>query len=164
VNLVHDRYYVGTVLKDQQISLLANQAINDSPEFANQCDVSVATHNKIVLLTGHTRSWELWKRARQKVARIPGVRRIYNYIRVRKKPGGIDYLKDTWITAKIRSKIIANLDVDPRKVKVVTHCGTVYLMGRMQRREANIIAKMAKDTEGVKRVKRLFEYIVIVSL
>lgn len=161
-NLIHDRYYVATVLKDQHISLLASDELNNSPEFSGNGTISVATCNKIVLLTGHTKSWRLWRRARQKVARIPGVRHIYNYIKVSRKSKKVDYLKDTWITTKIRSKIIANFDLDPRKVKVVTHYGTVYLMGCLPRKQANIIKKMAKKTDGVKRVKTLFEYIVIV--
>jgi osmotically-inducible protein OsmY len=163
-NLVHDRYYIASALKDQHISLLANEAINNSPELVDKGSISVATCNKIVLLTGHTKSWNLWKKARQKVAKISGIRHIYNYIRVRKDPNSIDYLKDTWITTKVRTKIIANFDVDPRKVKVVTDSGTVYLMGCVQRKEANIIVKMAKNTDGVKRVKTLFEYIVISRL
>lgn len=161
VNMVHDRYYVTSALKDQHISLMAQDAINNSPELVDKCSISVATCNKIVLLTGHTKSWNLWKRARQKVARISGIRRIYNYIKVEKKPKKTDYIKDTWITTKIRTKIYTNFDVDPRKIKVVTDNGTVYLMGCMPRKQANIIVKMAKDTHGVKSVKRLFEYIVI---
>ena len=161
VNMIHDRYYVGSALKDQHISLLAQDAINNSPELVDKCSISVATCNKIVLLTGHTGSWHLSKRARQKVAKISGIRRIYNYIKVKKKPKKTDYIKDTWITAKIRTKIYANFDVDPRKIKVVTENGTVYLMGCMPRKQANLIVKMAKNTDGVKRIKRLFEYIVI---
>lgn len=160
-NLVHDRYYVTSVLKDQHISLLAQDAINNSPELVDECEVSVATCNRIVLLTGHTKSWSLWKKVRRKVAEISGVRRIYNYIKVKKKKSKFTYLKDTWITTKVRSKIITNFDVDPRKVKVITHGGTVYLMGCLPRKQANIIVKMAKETAGVKRVKTLFEYIVI---
>jgi len=161
-NLVHDRYYVTSALKDQHISLMASQALSNSPEFKDNCSISVATCNKIVLLTGHTKSWTLWKRARQKVARISGIRRIYNYIKVRKKLKTAEYLKDAWITTKIRTKIISNFDVDPRKIKVVTDNGTVYLMGCMPREQANMIVKMAKNTNGVKCIKRLFEYIVVV--
>jgi osmotically-inducible protein OsmY len=161
-NLVHDRYYVAKTLKDQHISLVASDVLNNSPEFVGNGDIYVATHNKIVLLTGHTKSWRLWRRARQKVARIPGVRHIYNFIIVSRKSKKVDYLKDTWITTKIRSKIVANFDVDPRKIKVVTHRGTVYLMGCLPRKEANIIRKIAQRTDGVKRVKTLFEYIIIV--
>lgn len=160
-NLVHDRYYVASALKDQHISLMAHEAINNSPELVEKSSICVATCNKIVLLTGHTKSWALWKKARQKVAKISGIKRIYNYIRVRKDAKSIEYLKDSWITTKVRTKIIANFDVDPRKVKVVTDNGTVYLMGCVPRKEANIIVKMARDTDGVKRVKTLFEYIVI---
>jgi osmotically-inducible protein OsmY len=161
-NLINDRHYVSSVLKDQNISFEAYDAINNSPEFIDRSNISVATHNSIVLLTGHTRSWKLWKKARKKIAKIPGVRHIYNYIKVKKNSPKLNYLSDTWITAKIRTKIIANLDVDPRKVKIVTHSGTVYLMGCMQRKEASIIVEMAKNTDGVKHVKTLFEYIVIV--
>ncbi|MCJ7773851.1 MAG: BON domain-containing protein [Desulfobacterales bacterium] len=160
-NIVHDRHYVSSALKDQHISLLAMETISNSPEFVEKSSISVATCNKIVLLTGHTNSWTLWNKARQKVAKISGIRRIYNYVKVKKDAKKIDYLKDTWITTKIRTKIIANFDVDPRKVKVVTDSGTVYLMGCVPRKEANIIVKMARNTDGVKRVKTLFEYIVI---
>jgi osmotically-inducible protein OsmY len=44
-------------------------------------------------------------------------------------------------------------------VKVVTERGTVYLMGMVTKREADDATQIARTTNGVKRVVRVFEYI-----
>ena len=44
-------------------------------------------------------------------------------------------------------------------VKVVTERGTVYLMGMVKHAEANDAAEIARTTDGVQRVVKVFEYI-----
>ena len=43
--------------------------------------------------------------------------------------------------------------------KVVTERGTVFLMGRVTQREADIATQVARTTKGVQRVVRVLEII-----
>jgi hyperosmotically inducible protein len=65
---------------------------------------------------------------------------------------------DAWITTKVKSKLAADPQVSATNVSVSTSEGEVALTGRVKtdtaRREA---IKLAKDTEGVKKVRDLIE-------
>ena len=69
--------------------------------------------------------------------------------------------KDTWITTVIKSKMIASNDIDPNKIKVVTENGMVYLLGIVPRKQADIATWLARNTDGVKSVVRIFYYVIM---
>jgi osmotically-inducible protein OsmY len=50
-------------------------------------------------------------------------------------------------------------NIDPKRVKVVTEAGAVYLMGLVTRAEGDLAADRAANIEGVERVVKVFEYI-----
>ena len=67
---------------------------------------------------------------------------------------GIDaYASDSWITSKVKSKLVAEKGINSLNISVTTTKGVVYLTGTtktVQQRE-QVIA-LATHTEGVKRV------------
>ena len=66
--------------------------------------------------------------------------------------------KDAWITAKVRSAMLADFSLNSTQIKVTTEDGTVYLMGIVTERQASTVTDIAKQIRGVKRVVKLFEY------
>ena len=48
---------------------------------------------------------------------------------------------------------------NPTHVKVVTEASAVYLLGLVNRKEADDATEIARTTSGVQKVIRLFEYI-----
>jgi osmotically-inducible protein OsmY len=66
---------------------------------------------------------------------------------------------DTWITSKLKTKMLADGEIDGGKIKVVTENSTVYLMGLMTREMATKAADLARNTSGVEKVVKVFEYI-----
>jgi osmotically-inducible protein OsmY len=62
-------------------------------------------------------------------------------------------LDDTWIHAKIVTKLIGNMDTPERKINVDVNNNVVTLRGTVDTAEAKTEAeRVAKETEGVKRV------------
>ena len=89
-------------------------------------------------------------------AATPGKRRLFNQLAIATIPG--DSVRDTWITTKIRSRIIANSDLNPDAFKVVTSRRIVYLMGDVIPAQAEKVILIARETNGVKRVVKLLKY------
>ncbi len=76
--------------------------------------------------------------------------------------GPISYLgarsNDTFITSKVKSRMLENDLIKALYVKVVTERSVVYLMGIVTREEGDTAAQIAATTEGAARVVKLFEY------
>ena len=87
-----------------------------------------------------------------------GVRTIYDELVI----GPVTDLgarsNDTYITSKVKARMIEAESVKSIYVKVVTERSVVYLMGIVSREQGNAAAQVAATTEGVARVVKLFEY------
>ncbi len=159
--VVHDRRTAGSQIDDQAIEIKALGRMADDGELAKpeNAHINVTCYNGILLLTGETRTTELRRRAEGYVSDIPKVRKVYNEVRVVEPAKLGARTKDTWLTTKIKTKLLANESVDGTRIKVVTDAGTVYLMGVVSRGESNLATSIASDTNGVKRIVRVFEYV-----
>ena len=57
----------------------------------------------------------------------------------------------------MKASLVDAKDLFANSIKVVTHRGTVYLMGRVTEREANRASEVARGVPGVAKVVRVFE-------
>jgi osmotically-inducible protein OsmY len=155
-----DRRTTGQMIDDQALELKAQKLIAEDPQLKNTVRVNVTSMNGIVLLTGEAETRALRNRALGKVRTVPGIRRINNHIRIASPAGPFTKGRrtDKWITSKIKGKQTTTEGVGPTHVKVVTSNSVVYLMGLVDRSEADVATKLARDTKGVTRVVRIFEY------
>ncbi len=158
---VYNQHSLQKQWEDQYISMQAFRALDvDDTRFKN-ANISIATFNNEVLLAGQTPY--AWQRAmaEDRVKQIPDVKRVYNLITVSSPSSPLTRMSDAWITAKIKAKLIASSDVDATQVKVVTENGTVYLMGILLPSEAQAAVDLARTTDGVERVVKVFSYLRI---
>lgn len=146
-------------LGDNYISLQANHVVN-RPMYKDT-NVSIAVLNSEVLLTGEVPNVELKNDAGARIKDIDGVTRVYNLLTVQGTSSSLTRMSDTWITAKVKSKLIASNELDATQVKVVTENGVVYLMGTLLPEEAAAATDIASNTDGVTSVVKLFSYIKI---
>ncbi len=154
-----DRRTVGTMVDDQSIELKAISAFIEDAGISKQAHVSATSYNGIVLLTGEAPTEALRSRATELVRGIPSVRQVHNEIALREPTPAATRAKDTWITSKVKSKLLTNEEVEGLRVKVVTVDGIVYLMGLTTREQARLASDLARDTDGVRLVVKVFEYI-----
>jgi osmotically-inducible protein OsmY len=160
---VYDRYDFQNNLNNDEIGLQINQRISSDHHF-NQSHIEVSCFNYQVLLVGTTTSEKLRHKAAKIAAYTHDVRHVYNFIRIASQDSGSGTMEDDWITTKIRAKIIKDAKVNPNQIKVVTDHQTVYLMGLLTPKEADIAIDTAQHTQGVKAVYDMFEYINISSV
>ena len=124
-------------------------------------NVAVASFNGVVLLAGQVKSRTQATEIQQNVKQIDGVNEIHNLITVSAPTSSMTRISDAWITAKIKTKLIAAKEIDPSEIKVVTENGTVYLMGTVRPSQAEDAIYLARTTDGVQQVVKMFSYIKI---
>lgn len=160
-SVVHDRRTPGAVIEDQTIELKAIQARNRDPGLSEQAHINITSYNGIVLLTGEAPSPELRQRMEELVQDIEHVRRVHNEIALASPSAYSARTSDTWITTKAKTSLfkVKRENFDPTRVKVVTEGGVVYLMGLLNRAEADAVVDQVRQVGGVQRVVKVFEYI-----
>ncbi|OGT36987.1 MAG: hypothetical protein A3F11_09110 [Gammaproteobacteria bacterium RIFCSPHIGHO2_12_FULL_37_14] len=156
----YNRHGLQKNLNDQYITIQAYQALNSNSQFKD-ANIAIATYNNEVLLVGQTP--QFWQKAEAEriVKQIPDVERIYDTITIASPSSTLTRISDSWITTKIKAKLLVSADVDATKVKVVTENSTVYLMGILLPDEASAALDLANATDGVVNVVNLFSYINI---
>lgn len=148
----------GTVVEDQSIELKAGKALRDDPELKEQAHLSVTSYNMAVLLAGQAPTEALRDRAVGIVRGIEKVRHVHNEITIAAPSSMMTRTADSTLTAKVKTRLFANKNLNAAHVKVVTEDGTVFLMGLVPESQGRIAAEVASTTGGVQRVVKLFEY------
>ena len=155
---INDRRTTGAQIEDQSIELKAFQALNADEELKEQANVSVTSYNTVVLLTGETPTDAMRERAVEIVKNVDKVTHIYNELTIAAPSSMTSRGSDSIITSKLKTKMVADADVNGLALKVVTEKGVVYLMGLVSRNEAEVATEIARNTGGVQKVVKLFQY------
>ncbi len=150
---------LGTMIDDQQLETIAIVNLNKAHPDLQGAHINVTSYNGVLLLTGQVSSSKLKKLASATVTKIRNVRQVYNELQVQGKTSVLSRTNDTWLTTKVKSRLMAAKNVDGGRVKVVTESGTIYLMGLLSQAEANRAAEIARSTNGVQKVVKAIEYI-----
>lgn len=154
-----DRRTTGTQIEDQSIELKANQAINKDAELDEQAHINVTSYNTVVLLTGETPTEAMRQRTVDIIKSLEKVTHIYNELTIAAPSSMTSRSSDSIITSKVKTKMLSNQELSGLAVKVVTEKGVVYLMGLVSKREAELATDIARQTGGVQKVVKLFQYI-----
>ena len=154
-----DRRTIGAMVDDESIELKARKALNDDNSLGDDIHVNINSVNGVVLLTGEATTGELRDRVVALVRDIPGIRRVVNEIRVA-EPRAFAYISnDSWITSKVKAKLLATENLPSNQIKVVTENSVVYLMGLVKKQEGDLAAETTRTVGGITRVVKLFEYV-----
>ncbi|WP_455197686.1 BON domain-containing protein [Kaarinaea lacus] len=154
-----DRRDTKVIVNDENIESKATNTLYGDNNINKKIHVNVTSYNGIVLVSGEVLSEDLRQKVIDVVANIPDVRRVHNELVVADLTSFESRSGDTWITSKVKSQMMGNKQLESNFVKVVTENDTVYLMGLVTEKEAEIAAEIARNVADVKRVVTLFEYI-----
>lgn len=160
--MVIDRRTPGAFIDDERIEWSIRNAIRQDEELSSQSNVSVVSYDGVVLLAGETPSETLRSRAAEHARQVEKVRRVHNELVIAAPSSMMTRSSDTAITTRVKTRILGIRGLegfDGTKVKVVTENGTVFLMGKVRRREADVVTDTARQVSGVQRIVRLFEYL-----
>lgn len=155
----YDRRTTGTFIDDGIIEHKVMERIRQESDLWEQSHINATSFNNIVLLTGETPSDSAKTRIGQLTATIEKVRRVHNEVVLAAPSSMLARSSDSWITGKVKTKLLTEMALDAARVKVVTEQGVVYLMGLVTNDEADRATDFARRTSGVQRVVRLFEIV-----
>ena len=152
-----DRRTSGSQLEDEGIELRAASRIFEN--LGERVHVNVTSYNRQVLLTGEVPSAQDKQLVEQIVAKVDNVRSIVNELGVLGNSTLNQRTSDTLVTGRVKAGMVDAQDLIANAIKVVTERGTTYLLGRVTQREANRSTDIARSTNGVQKVIRLFEIV-----
>ena len=153
-----DRRTTGTIIEDQAIELKAYRAIAADKELDEQTHINITSYNTAVLVTGESPVDEMRQKIVSIVSAVDKVKHVYNEITIAAPSSMVSRSSDVYITTKVKTKLFADKILSGLVIKVNTEKGVVYLMGIVSQEEAEIATNIARETGGVQKVVKLFQY------
>ncbi len=155
--MVQDRRTSGAYVEDEAIE---DKAINRiSTQYKNTVHVNVTSFNRNVLISGEVPDEATRTQIERIVANIQNVGKIHNELTIGGAASLTSRSNDALITSNVKLRFVGDKRFSANNIKVVTENGTVYLMGIVNRSEANAAGAVASGSSGVSRVVELFEYV-----
>ena len=154
------RRSMGAMVDDSSIETSIKVNLNAADELLKKAHINVVSFNGTVLLVGQVPSQEV-KNLATRVTRTSSsrVKEVYNELEVAGTTTFLSRSNDAWLTAKIKTLMLADSEVSSFRTKVITENGVVYLMGLLSQEEATTTVNLVSNTRGVTKVVRAFEYI-----
>lgn len=157
VAMTADRRSSGAYVDDESIEWKAGKWIND--RLGDKVHVNATSFNRKLLLTGEAFNEASREEAGRIAASVENVREVVNELRVAPTSTLSARTNDTYISSKVKARFVDQKEFHLPHVKVVTEAGTVYLLGLVSQREGDAATEVARSTNGVQKVVRVFEYI-----
>lgn len=160
---VYNQHSLKKVFKDQNMTREAYSALQIDEDRFKDANIAIATFNGDVLLAGQAPyAWQP-KQAEAIVKKVTQAKRVFNLVKVTSPSSSLQRISDTWVTAKVKARLMASDDIDSTQIKVVTENGIVYLMGILTPAEADVAVDLTRTTDGVARVVKIFSYVEIIQ-
>ena len=146
----------GAQIDDQTIEFKVTSAAGS--RWGNEVHLNVTSYNGIVLLTGEAPSTIVQDEITKIAKSTDRVRIVQNEMVIGPVTDLGARTNDTYITSKVKTRLVQEDKVKALYIKVVTERSVVYLMGIATREEAGVAAQVAATTSDVARVVKVFEY------
>ena len=156
--VAYDQRSVQTQMSDSDIALLAQDRLNSVTALDKHTNISIATFNGVVLLVGQAQTPQLRNEAYKIALGVPNVKHVYNEINIAGSASDLSTSNDSWLTAKVKSALVASSSLNSSSIKIVTEAGTVYLMGNLTHAQAKTAVELARHVGGVREVVKVFQY------
>jgi len=154
-----DRRTAGEQLEDNVIELKIASDVRALFLQESPVRVNATTYAGVVLLTGDVPTQADSQRVEQAASQVEQVKRVVNRLRVGDVTPFSVRSNDSWLTSKVRTNLINTKDVPSSSIVITTERGTVYLMGRVTREEAERSARAAARINGIHQVITLFDVV-----
>lgn len=156
ISAIEDRRTSGTLLDDESIEIGVRRSVRE--RFGDSTHVNVTSFNRSVLVTGEVPDEATRAQVEKIVLAIANVRGVTNELQIAGVSSLSTRANDSFITSKIKARLLDANKVNPVHVKVVTESGVVYLLGIVTEQEAADAVEIARTTGGVRKVVKVFEY------
>jgi osmotically-inducible protein OsmY len=153
-----DRRSSGTYVDDEGIEWKTLTEINNA--LGDKIHVNVTSYNRNVLLTGEAFDEAAKSKAESIAKDVQNVRNVTNELAIAPASSLTARSNDSYLTSLVKAEMIKENRFPANYVKVVTENSVVYLMGMVTRKEAEDAVEIARSTDGVRKVVKVFEYVV----
>jgi len=153
---LEDRRTTGVQIDDESIEVRASNRISD--RFGGRVHVNVTSYNRIALVTGEVPDGAARDEVEKIVRAVPSVRDVTNDLQIAGISSLASRANDSYLTTKVRGRLLDTKRTKSVHVKVVTEAAAVYLMGVVTEAEADEVVEIARNTGGVRKVVKAFEY------
>jgi len=122
-------------------------------DLATFAKLNLTVNQGRVLVTGVVQNPDDRVEAIRLAWQVDGVKQVINEIRVAKSEGLPGYVRDQWITTRLRTQMTFDRDIQSINYSIDTVAGTVYLMGVAQSQaELNKVIEIARTIPHVQQV------------
>ena len=153
--VVSDRRSSGTQLEDEAIEIKASSRIREN--LGDKVHASVSSYNRQVLVTGEVGNPRDKEYVMQIVSQVDNVKSVLNELQILPLTTYSERSKNVLLAARVKANFVDHPELSSNAFKVVAEAGTVYLMGRVTKREADLGVDVTRNTPGVQKVIKVFE-------
>ena len=156
VAITDDRRTPGTYVTDEDIGSRTGRMFSEQAPGGSH--VIFTSYNRRVLITGQVPDEATKTLAATVAGKHPDARDVVNELVVGESTSLYRRTIDSYVTTKVKARLVDETRVSASHIKVVTEDSVVYLMGLVKREEGQIAGEVAARTSGVARVVKVFEY------
>ncbi len=143
---------LGGAISDTAIQTKINYALLDK-DLSLFRRVSTSVHEGRVLLMGIVPNEDAMTSAVKITWQVEGVREVINEIRIAPDAEIADDVRDSWITAKLRTRIMFDKEIKAINYSIETIDRVIYLLGIAQdAEELDRVIRTARDIEYVEKI------------
>ena len=159
VDLYMERRTVKQSVDDNTLELKLRKEYLSDEKLGSAVNISTTIINGIVLLTGEVHNDEQRQYAEKLARSYIDTREVVNELELSGQTNMNSRANDSYITGKVKSKLVRADGVPSTNIKVVTERGKVYLLGLVTHPEAEAAVDAARSVSGVTHIVKVFEYI-----
>lgn len=149
----------GVFIDDAVLEPIVRQEIRNSDDGFQGSHLVVVSYNGIVLLAGQVATEQLKSKAAEVAQSLQRVRKVHNELSVGGPISLVARTNDSWLTTKVKSRLLVSDEAYGTKTKVITENGVVYLMGLLTREQADNAVSVTSKVYGVQKIVKVFEYL-----
>jgi len=142
---------------DKGVELEASNAL--AKRFGDDAHINVTAFNQKVLLTGEVKDVGIKEQASAYIKTNKNVRSVFNELIVGPNSTFTARANDSYLESKIKTQMIFIDQLPSNSMAIVAEGSSVYLMGILTQKEAEIAKKVASNATGVKDVYAYFDII-----
>ncbi|MCL1143554.1 BON domain-containing protein [Shewanella gaetbuli] len=157
--MANDERSMSTQISDTNADFEIISALSKHDDLKKQTNITGVVMNKNVLMIGQAPNSMLRDKAIKTVQALNIGGKIHNQIRIGNPTSFTTRSNDTWVTTKVKGRMLNEKSLDITRIKVITENGEVFLLGLVERSQADIAVDIARNTAGVRKVIKVFEYV-----
>lgn len=154
---VYDHQTIKETMQDHKITRHIVKQLKANPAISKQCHVRLTTYHRTVLLVGQAPTQQLKDEIEDIARSASGIRRLYNEITIGGPTSTLTRTSDTWLTTKVKSRLLATKGLKSGQIKVLTEDSVVFLIGIVSYSQADLAVRATKQIDGVGKVVKVFQ-------